>query len=95
MRPFTVLLGIAMGSAVSLAVGLAMTGIVIALLPQAAARFAPERGPLLLAIAIFTLLSAATATSFYGELRSRSWRLAAHLATGAALALAIGVYWPA
>jgi hypothetical protein len=83
-----------MGSAVSLAVGLSMTGIVIALLPRDAARFAPERGPLLLAVAIFTLLSTATAASFYAELRSRSWRLAAHLATVGVLALTIGVYWP-
>src|SRR5256885_6849706 len=83
-----------MGSAVALAIGLLMTWIVILFLPADEARFAPEHAPLLRAIAVFTLFSAASAGSFYGELRERSWRLAAHGATLAMLAMAVWMYWP-
>jgi len=70
-----------MGSAVALATGLLMTWIVILFLPADQARFAPEHAPLLRAVAVFTLFSATSAGSFYGELRGRSWRPAAHGAT--------------
>jgi len=83
-----------MGSAVSLAVGLAMTWVVILLLPADAARFAPEHASLLKAIALFTGLAAATAASFYGDLRSRKWRLSAHLITVVLFAATVWVYWP-
>src|SRR2546427_8836660 len=72
MRPLTALLGILMGSAVALATGLLMTWIVILFLPAEQARFAPEHAALMRAIAVFTLFSAASAGSFYGELRERS-----------------------
>jgi hypothetical protein len=94
MRPLTILLGIVMGSTVSLAVGLLMTWVVILFLPRDAERFAPEQAPLLQAIAIFTALAAATAASFYGDLRTRGWRLAAHAVTVLLLAATIWVYWP-
>ena len=83
-----------MGSAVSLAVGLIGTWIVILLLPQQAARFAPEQVPLLQAIALFTGLAATSAASFYGELRNRTWRLAAHGLCVALLSLTVWIYWP-
>src|SRR5438045_3671202 len=69
MRPLTALLGIVMGSAVALAIGLLMTWIVILLLPADEARFAPERAPLLRAIAVFTLFSAAAAAGEPDEKR--------------------------
>jgi hypothetical protein len=94
MRPLTILLGILMGSAVSLAVGLIGTWIVILLLPRQAARFAPEQVPLLQAIAVFTGLAGASAASFYGELRNRAWRLAAHGLCLALLSITVWVYWP-
>ena len=83
-----------MGSAVALAVGLLMTLTVILFLPAEEARFAPEYPVLLRAIGVFTLFSAASAGSFYGELRERSWRLGAHGATLALLAVAVWMYWP-
>jgi hypothetical protein len=83
-----------MGSTVSLAVGLLGTWIVILFLPQDAARFAPEQASLLQAIAIFTSLAAASAFSFYGDLRTRTWRLAAHAVSFLLLAATIWVYWP-
>ena len=94
MRPLTILLGIVMGSTVSLSIGLIGTWIVILFLPQDADRFAPEHAPLLEAMAIFTALAAATAVSFYGDLRTRTWRLAAHAVSFVLLALTIWVYWP-
>jgi hypothetical protein len=94
MRPLTILLGIVMGSTVSLAVGLAMTWVVILFLPADSARFAPEHVALLQAIGIFTALAAAAAFSFYGDLRTRTWRIAAHGVTLALLAGAVWLYWP-
>jgi hypothetical protein len=94
MRPLTILIGIVMGSTVSLAVGLLGTWIVILFLPQDAERFAPEHAALLEAVAIFTALAASSAFSFYGELRARTWRLMAHVVSLALLATTIWVYWP-
>jgi hypothetical protein len=83
-----------MGSTVSLAVGLLGTWIIILFLPQDADRFAPEHGALLQAITIFSALAAASAFSFYGDLRSRTWRLAAHSVSLLFLIATIWVYWP-
>jgi hypothetical protein len=94
MRPLTVLLGIVMGSTVSLAVGLLLTWIVILFLPQNETRFAPEHVPLLRAMAVFTLFAAAASASFYGDLRSRPWRFAAYGATLLMLGVAVWLYWP-
>jgi len=94
MRPLTALTIHVISSPVALATGLLMTWIVILLLPADQARFAPEHAPLVRAIAVFTLFSAASAGSFYGELRQRSWRLGAHGATLVMLAVAVWMYWP-
>jgi hypothetical protein len=94
MRPLTILIGIVMGSTVSLAVGLLGTWIVILFLPQEAERFAPEHTALLRAIAVFTALAASSAFSFYGDLRARSWRLGAHALSLVLLAATIWAYWP-
>lgn len=94
MKPLTVLIGIVMGSAVSLAVGLLMTMIVILLLPEHADRLAAEKAPLVKAILLFTLLSTAAAASFYGEIRLRRWRFPAHVAMAAVLGAAFWMYWP-
>jgi len=83
-----------MGSAVSIAVGLILTWVVFLFLSDSAARFAPERLPLARAIAVFTLVSAASFASFYGELRVRRWRFASHVALVALLSLAVWLYWP-
>jgi hypothetical protein len=94
MRPLAVLIGIVMGSTVSLAVGLAMTWIVILFIPEHADRLAAEKAPLVQAILLFTLVSAAAAWSFYGELRRRSWRFPAHLVMVALLGVTVWTYWP-
>jgi hypothetical protein len=94
MRPLAVLIGIVMGSAVSLAVGLALTGVVFLFLPDQEARLAPEKGPLMQAVGLFTVMAAVAAASFVGELRSRPWRPLAHAALVATLGTAVWVYWP-
>jgi hypothetical protein len=94
MRPLVVLLGIVMGSTVSIAVALLLTGVVFLLLPEYADRLADERKPLLLACTLSVLLATIAAISFYGELRQRGWRLAAHGALVMVLGLALWTYWP-
>ena len=94
MRPLAVLIGIVMGSAVSLAVGLTLTWIVLLFLPEHAERFAAEQGPLLRAMALFGALAAVAGASFYAELRLRPGALTAHAAMLAMLGVAVWVYWP-
>jgi hypothetical protein len=94
MRPLVVLLGIVMGSTVSIAAALLLTGVVFLLLPEYSARLAEERQPLMVACLLSVLLAGVAATSFYGELRVRSWRYAAHGALLAVLAVALWTYWP-
>jgi hypothetical protein len=94
MRPLVVLLGIVMGSTVSIAAALLMTGTVFLLLPAYADRLADERAPLIVACGLSVILAGVATTSFYGELRARRWRLAAHAALTLMLAIALWTYWP-
>jgi hypothetical protein len=94
MRPLAVLLAIVTGSAVSLAVGLLMTGAVLVFMTADQERFVTEKGPLLQAILLFTLLSAVSGAALYGELRGRQWRLGAMAGMVAMLAVAVWTYWP-
>jgi hypothetical protein len=95
MRPLAVLIAIVTGSAVSLAVGLLMTGTVLLFLPAHADRFVAETGPLLQAILLFTVLAAVSGAALYGELRGRQWRLGAMAAMVAMLGITVWTYWPA
>ncbi len=79
MRPLAVLLGIVMGSTVSIAIGLAMTLVVFLFLPEYSARVDVEFEPLLRALGITLVLVGAAGASFYGELRSLSWRRGAQV----------------
>ena len=94
MRPLVVLLGIVMGSTVSIAAALVLTGVVFLLLPEYGTRLAEERNPLIVACLLSMMLAAIASTSFYGELRTRSWRYAAHGALLLMLAIALWTYWP-
>lgn len=94
MRPLTALLGILMGSATALAVGLLLTWVTILFLPAEEARFAPEHAALLKAISVFTIFALVSAGSFYGQLRERHWRYGVHAATLAMFAVAVWLYWP-
>jgi hypothetical protein len=94
MRPLVVLIGIVMGSTVSIAVGLLMTGVVFLLLPEYAHRLSEERFPLLMACLLSVALAAVAAASFYGELKLLRWRFAAHGALLVMLILSLWTYWP-
>jgi len=94
MRPLVVLLGIVMGSTVSIAVALLMTGVVFLLLPEYGHRLAEERYPLVTACLISVVLAAVAGASFYGELKSLRWRFAAHGALLVMLILSLWTYWP-
>lgn len=96
MRPLGFLLAILTGSTVALSTGLLLTWVVILFLPEHEAQFAPEHGPLLKAIAVFSLFAATAAVSLRGELAasSRRWRYLAHFGTVAMFGVAVWMYWP-
>lgn len=94
MRPLAVLIGIVMGSTVSMAVGLAMTLAVFLLLPDQAARVGEELWPLTRTLGFMIGLAGVAAASFYGELRDRRWRRLANGALILALGLTGWLYWP-
>jgi hypothetical protein len=94
MRPLVVLLGIVMGSTVSIAAALLMTGVVFLLLPGYADRVADEQAPLKVACLLSVILAGVATTSFYGELRARRWRYAAHVGLTLMLVIALWTYWP-
>jgi hypothetical protein len=95
MRPLAVLIGIIMGSAFALFAGLALTWITLLFIPKdQAAELFGEQNTLVLAIAVFASVSLVSGVSFYGQLRERRWRLAAHAAMTASLGAAVWLYWP-
>lgn len=94
MRPFAVLLGIVTGSTVSIAIGLALTLIVFALLPEHSERIGDEFVPLLRSFATMLLVATVAAVSFLAELRRRRWRYVAHAALLAMLCAVVWLYWP-
>src|SRR5471030_2277946 len=96
MRPFTVLIGIILGSAASTTFGLGTVLIVFAVLSVGGTHpdLAREMPRLLLSLTAFGVLTTASAGSFLGQVRARSWRGWAHLATVASLTVVISLYWP-
>jgi hypothetical protein len=94
MRPFTVLIGIVMGSAASITFGLAAVLIVFCILAGEHPDLAREFPQLFLSLLAFGGLTAASAGSFIGQAKGRSWRPWAHLATVACLAAVVFMYWP-
>ena len=71
-----------------------LTGVVFLLLPEYGARLADERGPLLWACLLSVGLATIASTSFYGELRRRGWRYAAHGALAMMLVVGLWTYLP-
>ena len=95
MRPLAVLIGIVMGSAFALFAGLALTWITLLFVPKdEAGELFGEQNTLVFAIGVFATVSAVSAVSFYGQIRERRWRLAAHALTTASLCAAVWLYWP-
>lgn len=94
MRPLAVLLGIVMGSTVSIAAGLGMTLIVFMVLRDQSARLADEFVPLLRYMAWTSVLAGVSVLSFYGELRNRAWRYRAHIGLLVTIVVVLWVFWP-
>jgi hypothetical protein len=92
MRPFTVLIGIVLGSAASITFGLGAT--LIVLIVVADSNHTREIPQLILSLLAFGVLTAASAGSFLGLVKERPWRRWAHLATAACLGAVIFLYWP-
>ena len=94
MRPFTVLIGIVLGSAASITFGLGAVLIVFCVLAGEHPELSRELPQLLWSLTSFAGLTAASAGSFLGQIKVRPWRGWAHLATAACLGGLILLYWP-
>jgi hypothetical protein len=94
MRPFTVLIGIVLGSAASITFGLGAVIVVFFVLMGEHPDLSREMPQLAGSLMAFAVLTAASAGSFLGQARLRPWRGWAHLATGISLAIVVLLYWP-
>jgi hypothetical protein len=94
MRPFTVLIGILLGSAASITFGLGAVLVVFFVLQAENPALAREMPRLLGSLAAFSILTATSAGSFLGQVRAKAWRGWAHLATAACLCGVVWLYWP-
>ena len=94
MRPFTVLIGIVLGSAASITFGLGAVLVVFFVLMGEHPDLSREMPQLAGSLVAFAILTTASAGSFLGQARLRPWRGWAHLATGISLGIVILLYWP-
>lgn len=94
MRPLTVLIGIIMGSAASITFGLVTVLIVFCILGGRHPDLSRELPQLVVSLLAFGVLTAASAGSFVGQAKERSWRGWAHAGTLLSLALVVVLYWP-
>jgi hypothetical protein len=94
MRPFTVLIGIVLGSAASITFGLGAVLIVFAVLAGDHPELLRELPQLVWSLIAFAVLTTASAGSFLGQIKVRPWRGWAHLATAASLGVVVLLYWP-
>jgi uncharacterized membrane protein YfcA len=95
MRPGVVVLGFVLGSAAAITFALLGTMIVFVALRAEYPRLDSELRPLLISAALFSLLTVAAASSFYGHLKARRWRRVALVALLTIL-VAVAAYhaWP-
>lgn len=94
MRPLTVITGILLGSCLSIAFSLAAVMLVFLILGDDYPRLSHEIRPLFISFAIFTVMTAISAMSFYTLLKDHVARWPLQGVMWAALA-ATGVYfWP-
>jgi len=95
MRPAVVVLGFVLGSAAAITFALAGTMVVYLVLQSEYPQIEDELRPLLMSLGLFSLLTIAAGSSFYGELKERRWRRGA-LAALIAVLVAVAAYhaWP-
>jgi len=94
MKPLAMLIGIVMGSAVSITVALTLTLIVFMFLPEYAGRIGEEFPPLLRALAGSGLIAVVAGSAFYGEVRVAGWRRWPQWALAVLLVLLGWLVWP-
>jgi hypothetical protein len=94
MRPFTVLIGIILGSAASITFGLGAVLIVFCVLLGEHPELSRELPQLVSSSLAFAVLTTVSAGSFLGQVKARPWRGWAHLATAAWLCALVLFYWP-
>lgn len=94
MNPFTVILGITLGSLVSIAFSLSGVLFVFWLLQDESPRFDAELPELLRSTAIFIALAAIAAVSFIGTVKNKRWRHGSLAFLWLGLVGAGLYYWP-
>jgi len=94
MRPMTMLNGILLGTAGAIALGSAVTLLIVAVLADESARLQGEWRPLLVTTVLFAALTALCAAAFIGHLRERAWRWSAQVGVVLALAAIVAFFWP-
>lgn|GEM_PF-525643 len=95
MRPVTVLLGIVMGTVVSVASGLLLVCLTFWILRDEYPRLSSEIPALILATIMFTELSVFAVLSFYGSLKNLVWRRYSMAALWLSVLLVAWYFWPA
>jgi hypothetical protein len=93
-RPFTVLLGIILGTLFSIAFGLLIVCFVFWVLRNDEPRLLTEIDSLIASTGIFVALSLAAGLSFYGSLLQKSWRYLPLAGLWLGLLMAGRYYWP-
>ena len=95
MRPAVVVLGFVLGSAAAITFALVGTMIVFVALRSEYPRLDGELGPLLISVGLFSLLTAAAGSSFYGEIKGGRG-VAARSAALLVMLVAVAAYhaWP-
>ena len=93
-RPFTVLLGIVLGTLFAIAFSLSIVCLVFWVLRDEAPRLAAEFSSLLASTGIFTILSVFAGLSFYASLKLFTWRHLPMTGLWLGLLLAGRYYWP-
>ena len=95
MRPTVVILGFILGSAAAITFALVGTTIVFVVLRSDYPRLESELAPLAISVGLFSLLTVAAASSFYGELKRKEWRRRAWFALGLMLIVVAACHaWP-
>jgi hypothetical protein len=94
MTPLAVLMGIIMGSAVTISIGLAMVLAVYLIMGGDYPVLTREYGSLLVSFGLFLTLAFISAYAFMGVLRQTSWRWYAQAATWLTVAVLTFHYWP-
>lgn len=94
MRPLAAVTLILLGSSVAITVSLMAVVVVVLVLGDEYPRLAREFRPLLTSLAIFTAMTAVSALSFYGILKTHRLRYCAQAAMWLGLFLTGWFYWP-